>query len=167
MSERLPSPSPQQGSYGQFQIGTAQPPRRLESYDPQRAALMKYSDCIPKTEEQWQEARRRNGFQTSEDIDRTVLALVQDGSMRSDLRRFIYIAVCCVDHRKNEAEAYRKYRARVHSKDLTELTIRNYMSLVRGVIALMDELYPRMHHRAFEAVLLYGECIIAAHQQQH
>jgi energy-converting hydrogenase Eha subunit H len=99
-------------------------------------------------------------FAAPEDVYRTVSSLVQDVQgefLRDDLRRLIYIAVCCVDHRENEAEAYRKYRSRVHAKeDLREFTIRNYMSLVRGLVALMDGLYTELRHHAFE-VLLLGE----------
>ncbi|EGU87506.1 hypothetical protein FOXB_01977 [Fusarium oxysporum f. sp. conglutinans Fo5176] len=106
----------------------------------QAAAFSKLNESIPKDENQWQEAREVHRFATPEDVHRTVSSLVQDIQgefLPEDLRRLIYIAVCCVEHSENEAEAYRKYRSRVHAKDdLREFTIRNYMSLVRAAIAL-------------------------------
>ncbi|KAF4493903.1 hypothetical protein FAGAP_9972 [Fusarium agapanthi] len=130
------------------------------------AAFSKLNESIPKNENQWQEAREVHRFATPEDVHTTVSSLVQDGQgefLPEDLRRLIYIAVCCVEHSENEAEAYRKYRSRVHAKDdLGELTIRNYMSLVRGLVALTDELYPKLQHRIFEATLLYAPLTLGA-----
>ncbi|KAF6528240.1 hypothetical protein IWW34DRAFT_859468 [Fusarium oxysporum f. sp. albedinis] len=132
----------------------------------QAAAFSKLNESIPKDENQWQEAREVHRFATPEDVHRTVSSLVQDIQgefLPEDLRRLIYIAVCCVEHSENEAEAYRKYRSRVHAKDdLREFTIRNYMSLVRGLVALMDELYPRSRHRSFEGTLLYAPLTLGA-----
>ncbi|EXK27028.1 hypothetical protein FOMG_16466 [Fusarium oxysporum f. sp. melonis 26406] len=132
----------------------------------QATAFSKLNESIPKNENQWQEAREVHRFATPEDVYRTVSSLVQDvqgGFLPEDLRRLIYIAVCCVDHSENEAEAYRKYRSRVNAKeDLGELTIRNYMTLVRGLISLMDELYDDLRHRSFEATLLYAPLSLGA-----
>ncbi|KAF9777058.1 hypothetical protein IL306_004670 [Fusarium sp. DS 682] len=125
----------------------------------QAAVFSKLNESIPKNENQWQEAREVHRFATPEDVYRTVSSLVQDVQdefLPEDLRRLIYIAVCCVDYSENEAEAYRKYRSRIRAKDdLGELTIRNYMSLVRGLVALMDKLYPKLQHRGFEGTLRY------------
>jgi hypothetical protein len=143
---------PGQASYGRNQR------ERLSRQ--QAVAFNRLNESIPKDDNQWQEARKVHRFATPEDVNRTVLCLVQDIQgefLPEDLRRLIYIAVCCVDHRENEAEAYRKYRTRVHAKDdLKEFTIRNYMSLVRGLVAVMDKLYLKSRHRAFEASLLFG-----------
>jgi hypothetical protein len=132
----------------------------------QATAFSKLNESIPKNENQWQEAREVHRFSTPEDVYRTVSSLVQDVQgefLPEDLRRLIHIAVCCVDHSENEAEAYRKYRSRVNAKeDLGELTIRNYMTLVRGLISLMDELYEDLRHRSFEATLIYGERWVVA-----
>ncbi|RSL78623.1 hypothetical protein CDV31_017256 [Fusarium ambrosium] len=161
MSERTPSrfPSHGQGSYGQFQLDSAQPPNRgprQKPQSPQDAAFSRLDVCIPKNEDQWQAARRNHGFETPEDVCTTVSALIQDGLLPPDLRRFIYIAVCCVECRKDEDEAFRNYRARTQAKTCSDLTIRNYMSLVRGIIALVDQRYSIIQHRAFEALVLYA-----------
>ncbi|KAF4461409.1 hypothetical protein FALBO_11797 [Fusarium albosuccineum] len=161
MSGKVPSLGPGQGSYGQFQLPVSQTPDR-QPRDPRQETFAKLDKCIPKDEDQWQESRRRRNFETPEDIYRTVSALVEDRLLPLDLRRLVYIAVCCVEHRKNEAEAYRNYRARVDNQDPGELTIRNYMSLVRGVIALTDDLYLTLRHRAFEAVLLVAPLGLAS-----
>lgn len=160
MSGRTPlrSPSHGQGYYGQFQFDLAQPPDRgprQQPQSPQDAAFSRLDACIPKNEDQWQAARRDHGFETPEDVHTMVSALIQDRSLPPDLRRFVYIAVCCVERRKNEGEAFRNYRARTQTKS-GDLTIRNYMTLVRGMIALMDRCYSIIQHRAFEALLLFG-----------
>ncbi|KAG7414922.1 hypothetical protein Forpi1262_v016832 [Fusarium oxysporum f. sp. raphani] len=149
MSGKLPSLVPGQASHQRDQ-----PSRQ------QAAAFRKLKEKIPKSENEWQDAREVHRFATPEDVYRTVLSLVQDIQgeyMPEDLRRLIYIAVCCVDHSENEAEAYHKYRSRVHAKDdLREFTIRNYMSLVRGLVTLLDGLYLKLRHRGFEAALLFA-----------
>ncbi|EGU86804.1 hypothetical protein FOXB_02672 [Fusarium oxysporum f. sp. conglutinans Fo5176] len=150
MSGKLPSLVPGQASHQRDQ-----PSRQ------QAAAFRKLNEKIPKSENEWQDAREVHRFATPEDVYRTVLSLVQDIQgeyMPEDLRRLIYIAVCCVDHSENEAEAYHKYRSRVHAKDdLREFTIRNYMSLVRGLVTLLDGLYLKLRHRGFEAALLFDQ----------
>lgn len=156
MSERLPSPSSAEGSFHQFQA-IAHQVSNQQSRNPRGEALIKLDGSVPKTEEQWSAARQRNDFETPEDVHRKVSALVHDGLLPQDLRRLIYIAVCCVDHSKNEAEAYHKYRVRVKAEGLTELTIRNYMSILRGIVKLLDELFLSIGYRAFEAFLLYGK----------
>ncbi|EXL67124.1 hypothetical protein FOPG_16735 [Fusarium oxysporum f. sp. conglutinans race 2 54008] len=149
---------PPQTSYVQF--------NRDRLLRQQSAAFSKLNESIPKGENQWQEAREVHRFATPQDVYRTVSSLVQDVQgefLSEDLRRLIYIAVCCVDHSENEAEAYRKYRSRVHAKDdLREFTIRNYMSLVRGLVALMDEVYLKLRHRGFEGTLLYAPLSLGA-----
>ncbi|KAH7123419.1 hypothetical protein B0J13DRAFT_680091 [Dactylonectria estremocensis] len=159
MSERLPPVGLEQGSFGQFQLGVAQenPQPRPEPRNQRQEALRKLDECIPKNEDQWQEARRHHGFKTPEDIHRTVSALVRDGPLRSDLQKFIYVAVCCVDrYRGDKAKGYSNYRARVRAENLTEFTIDNYMSLVLGIISLINKLYRTLRHRAFESVLLFA-----------
>ncbi|KAI3570933.1 hypothetical protein IWW34DRAFT_773437 [Fusarium oxysporum f. sp. albedinis] len=130
------------------------------------AAFSKLNESMPKDENQWQETREVHRFATPEDVYRTISSLVQDiqgEHLPEDLRRLIYIAVCCVDHSENESDAYRKYRSRVHAKgDLGELTIRNYMSLVRGLIALLDGVYLKLRHRGFEGTLLYAPLSLGA-----
>ncbi|KAI8717985.1 hypothetical protein NCS52_00876000 [Fusarium sp. LHS14.1] len=160
MSGRTPlgSPSYGQGYYGQFQLDLAQPPDRRprqQPQSPQDAAFSRLDACIPKNEDQWQAARRDHGFETPEDVHTMVSSLIQDTSLPLDLRRFVYIAVCCVECRKNEGEAFRNYRARTQTES-GDLTIRNYMTLVRGMIALMDRCYSIIQHRAFEALLLFA-----------
>ncbi|EWZ77859.1 hypothetical protein FOXG_21051 [Fusarium oxysporum f. sp. lycopersici 4287] len=155
MSGKLPSLVPGQASHQRDQ-----PSRQ------QAAAFRKLIEKIPKSENEWQDAREVHRFATPEDVYRTVLSLVQDIQgeyMPEDLRRLIYIAVCCVDHSENEAEAYHKYRSRVHAKDdLREFTIRNYMSLVRGLVTLLDGLYLKLRHRGFEAALLFAPLNLGA-----
>ncbi|KND86938.1 hypothetical protein TOPH_08397 [Tolypocladium ophioglossoides CBS 100239] len=159
MSERLPPVGPGQGSFSQFQL-VVQDNRQLQPQprNQRQEALKKLDECVPKNEDQWQEARRRHNFRTPEDVLRTVSALVKDGPLPSDLQRFIYVAVCCVDrYCGDKAKGYSNYRARVRAENLAEFTINNYMSLVLGIISLTDELYPTLRHRAFEAVLLFGK----------
>lgn len=159
MSERLLPVGPGQGSFSQFQLVVQENPQpQPQPRNHRQEALKKLDDCIPKNEDQWQEARRRHDFKTPEDIHRMVSALVKDGPLPSDLQRFIYVAVCCVDrYCGDKAKGYSNYRARVRAENLAEFTIDNYMSLVLGIISLTDELYPTLRHRAFEAILLFGE----------
>ncbi|KAF5025531.1 hypothetical protein F66182_2383 [Fusarium sp. NRRL 66182] len=149
---------PSQVSYVQF--------NRDRLLRQQAAAFAKLNESIPKNENQWQEAREVHRFATPEDVYRTASSLVEDVQgeyLTEDLRRLIYIAVCCVDHSEDEAGAYRKYRSRVHAKDnLGELTIRNYMSLVRGLVTLLDRLYLKLRHRGFEAALLFAPLSLGA-----
>ncbi|KAI8663480.1 hypothetical protein NCS57_00949100 [Fusarium keratoplasticum] len=165
MSRRLPTPGPDQGSYVQFQLSVAQsdwqpsPPPPPPPQDPRQAASRKLNERMPKNKDEWQKARQKHHFETPEDVYRTVSSLVQDvddGLLPRHLRRFVCLAVCCVDHHCGDKEtAYSNYRARF-GREVKELTIDNYMHLARSVIGLMDELYPTLRHLAFEGVLLFA-----------
>ncbi|RSL93038.1 hypothetical protein CDV31_014891 [Fusarium ambrosium] len=154
MSGSLPPIDPGRASSGQGQLG---------QQASKRATVFRELDrTIPKHEHQWQEARRMQRFETPEEVYRTVSSLIrdnQDALLRDDLRRLVAIADCCVESRKDETEAYRRYRSRFgdgladSTIRPTDYTIRNYMSLVRGLVALIDKLYVRLRHRAFESVL--------------
>lgn len=77
-------------------------------------------------------------------------------ALPKDVQQFIDTAPFCVETRKNEDKAHRKYEASAQAK-CSVMTVRNYAYLVRSIIALMDQIYPKLRHRAFEAVLLHGE----------
>ncbi|KAJ4211603.1 hypothetical protein NW759_012514 [Fusarium solani] len=167
MSRRLPTPGPDQGSYGQFQLGVAQSdwqPSPPPPQDPRQAALRKLNERMPKNEDEWQKARQKHHFATPEDVYRTVSSLVQDVDDRllpQHLRRFVCLTVCCVDHHCGDKEiAYSNYRAHC-GKEIGELTINNYMHLARSIIGLMDELYPTLRHLTFEGVLLFASLSIS------
>lgn len=157
MSERLLPPNPADGSFHQFQVTVQKASNQQSRPSRGDVVINKLDGIVPKTEEQWSVTRQHNNFETPEDVHRVVSALVHDGHLSQELRKLIYIAVCCVDHSENEAEAYHKYRTRVQANGLTELTIRNYMSTVRGIVKLLDELFLVFGYRAFEAFLLYGQ----------
>ena len=153
MSGRLPADGPGQACHASSQ---------RDGLSPQQAmAFSKLNESIPRTEDDWRGTRTLHRFLTDEDVYSLFSALVHNSQgppVREDLRRLVDIAVCCVGCRKDEVEAYRVYRSRDHAKqDLGELTIRNYMSLVRGLVKLLDGLYLSLRHRAFEAVFLYGK----------
>lgn len=79
-----------------------------------------------------------------------------DSSSTPEMAHTVPIANPVVDSRKDEDKAHHNYVASAQT-ECSVLTVRNYASLLRGVIALMDQIYPKLRHRAFEAVLLYGE----------
>ncbi|KAI6750613.1 hypothetical protein HG530_014509 [Fusarium avenaceum] len=110
--------------------------------------------CIPKSEDEWQRARRDRRFVTADDIVSWVSNIVMNRALPKDLQRFIDAATFYVESRKNEDEAHRKYEASAQTK-CSVMTVRNYAYLVRSIIALMDQIYPKLRHRAFEAVLLH------------
>lgn len=152
MSGSVPFLVPGQGSFIEFTLDTTHPQPR----DERQEALAKLDECIPKTEDEWQRVRRDHGFATSADVCKVVSALVKDDLVNENLQRIIYIAIFCVESRTNEAEAYSNYKSRAKT-ECSVISIRSYMSLLRTVIALVDEVYPKLRHRAFEAFLLYGE----------
>ncbi|RSL89661.1 hypothetical protein CEP52_014838 [Fusarium oligoseptatum] len=153
MSGSLHPFDPGQASSGRGQLG--------QQASKRAAAFRELDRTIPKDEHQWREARQMQRFETPEDVYRTVSSLIrdnQDALLHEDLRRLVAIADCCVESRKDETKAYRKYRSRfgyglADNIRPTDYTIRNYMSLVRGLVTLIDQVYPRLRHRAFEAVL--------------
>lgn len=156
MTGKLPPVDPGQGSFDQFQLEIVGEAARIPP-NQRQGALEKLSKCVPQNEGGWREAREWHSFLAPVDICKKVLSFVKEGPLSQELQRFLYIAVCCVDrHLGDKSKAYEDYRSRVHTEKLTEFTINNYMSVVLGIISLMDELYlGGYRHRAFEAVLLY------------
>ncbi|RSL41302.1 hypothetical protein CEP54_015862 [Fusarium duplospermum] len=150
-----PPTGPEQGSASQSQHEvphSASVPR-----DPRQEAFTRLRECIPLDEDQWREARERHGFATPDDIRAKVSAIIKDDpSLPADLRKFMHLAVCCVDRYRGDEAKYRKYRDRVHDEHLSELTIDRNMSVVQDIITLLDELYPSLQHRVFEIMLLYA-----------
>ncbi|KAG7403059.1 hypothetical protein Forpe1208_v016748 [Fusarium oxysporum f. sp. rapae] len=155
MSRKLPSLGPEQGSVIQFQLQVSQPDRRSRR-QPRDRHFEALGERLPNSEDEWQKARRRLRFTTPADINAWVSDLVSlDRALPQNLRKLINLAIFCVESRKDEDTAHRNYEARASQQCLVR-TIRNYASLVRGVIALMDQIYLKLRHRAFEAVLLYS-----------
>jgi hypothetical protein len=111
---------------------------------------------IPRTEDEWQKARKRQRFLTSDDINTWVSNLVLlDRALPEPLQRFINAAIFCVESCMDEDKAIQNYKARIGT-ECSIRSLRNYKVLILSIIALMDEVYIRLRHRAFEAVLLYG-----------
>ncbi|KAF5021483.1 hypothetical protein F66182_6483 [Fusarium sp. NRRL 66182] len=166
MSKRQPSCSLEQGCFNSFQLDIPQSHQRPPP--PPRSRNEALRECIPKSEDEWQRRRRQRRFVTPDDINTWVSNLVTNRSLPKDLQRLIDIAIFCVESRKDEDKAYRNYAASAQT-DCSVLTARNYASLLRGVIALMDQIYPKLRHRAFEAVLLYvplGLASLAYYKQE-
>ncbi|KAL5583756.1 hypothetical protein FOVSG1_015107 [Fusarium oxysporum f. sp. vasinfectum] len=158
MNERQ-SISSQQGSFSQFHLNPSRPVKRRK---PPAQIQQQLKDSIPKTEDEWQSARRRRRFVTVEDINIWISNLILlDEALPDGIRRFINVAIFCVESGKDEVVAHRNYEARV-SATCSVISIRNYACLVRGVIALIDQVYPQLRHRAFEAVLLYAPLNLAS-----
>lgn len=156
MSKRLPPMCSAQASFDQFQLLTPQPDRQPRLL-PQNKRQQALAECIPKSENEWQRARKRHRLVTPDDINAWVSNLVLlDRTLPEGLYRLINAAIFCVESREDEDAAHRDYEARASSKCMVR-SIRNYVSLVRGLVALMDQIYLRLRHRAFEAVLLYGK----------
>ncbi|PTD03498.1 hypothetical protein FCULG_00012829, partial [Fusarium culmorum] len=109
---------------------------------------------IPASEDEWRKAREQHRFTTPDDISIWISNLILDQSLPENLRRFINVAIFCIEKEKDEDQAHCNYEARAGTK-CAGRSVRNYAVLIRGVISLMDQVFPSLRHRAFEAVLLY------------
>jgi len=154
MSRTPSSLNAEPSSFLQFQLQISQPDRRSRQ-PPRDRHFNALGKRVPKSENEWQKARGYLRFTTPDEINAWVSDLVSlSRALPENLRKVISLAIFCVESREHEDTAHRNYEARTSHECLLR-TLRNLATLVRGLITLMDQIYLKLRHRAFEAVLLH------------
>lgn len=118
---------------------------------------------IPKTEDEWREARRRHRFSTSKDIQAKIKRLLEpkvipETGGLSELIKFVDLATCYFITAYAGITAASNWLRSFRTIALEHGTLTRYMAGMLRMTKFMDMLYLRGHrHRAFEGVLLYSE----------
>ncbi|KAJ4309520.1 hypothetical protein N0V84_011455 [Fusarium piperis] len=116
------TPGPSTGSFGtyQYSMPVPEPRQRQRTHEP---TWNKLTENVPKTEADWQAARRRHDFDSAERIPDT-LARLLDPLEKSNLHKIIFLAGCNVDsYRAGRAPVYDVLRAYLGKPTLSEITM--------------------------------------------
>ncbi|KAI8710301.1 hypothetical protein NCS52_01587800 [Fusarium sp. LHS14.1] len=155
---RTPS-DPQSGSssaglFGQLRPVRPPPPTRHRTHE---ATWKRLGETIPRTEQEWQAARRRHGFDTPQAMAVTLVKLLDPTDDENSIYKIIFLAACHAESYGDWAKRPKTYadvRELLGNPRLDEGVLERYMKSAVRLIKLLDGLYMRgLLHRAYESIL--------------
>ncbi|RMJ03462.1 hypothetical protein CDV36_015015 [Fusarium kuroshium] len=158
MSRTPPDPPGGSLSAGLFgQLRPVRPPPPVRPPRTHEASWKRLGEAIPRTEQEWQDARRKHGFDTPHAMAVTLAKLFDSTDDENTIYKIIFLAACHVESYGNWAKkpkAYADVRELLGNPRLDEGVLERYMKSAVRLVKLLDGLYMRgLLHRAYESIL--------------